>query len=347
MDANVEMVLRGKGEEVGPAEELNYNGSIESRLFRQNRLFSVAMLACLVAILLFFSGTMNVSEENIDQSLESLNDPVGEGVIREGLDNSVVAAGAALLKPHLHHSYPFKQEDKANNPSSPPVPPTATDTRVQEWLDAKVTLDDGVKFEVVRQLKHDPHSFTEGLAYVGGVLFESVGMYKQSALLVLDPATGDTLERYDMEAKYFAEGLTYVDGKLIQLTYQRKTGFIYNASNLKEAPRTFTFQSTTGEGWGLTYNPDQHELIMSDGSQFLHFWDPDTLQSKRKVAVTRQDGQSANNINELEFWRGRVLANVWFRDILLVIHPETGIVEKEYGEFAAIAHEHVVCSFSL
>ena len=81
----------------------------------------------------------------------------------------------------------------------------------------------------------------------------------------------------------------------------------------------------------MTYDPKKHELIESDGSQFLHFWDPDTMVEKRKVSVTRLDGSDANNINELEYWRGRVLANIWYTDILLVIHPESGIVEKEYG----------------
>ena len=206
------------------------------------------------------------------------------------------------------------------------------DETVKKWLDSKVSLHDGIKYEVISQLEHDKESFTEGLCFADGKLYESVGLWKQSALLVLDPKTGATLERFPMESKYFAEGLTYVNGKLIQLTYKFREGFIYDANNLAATPTKFRFNCTTNEGWGLTYDPNKHELIESDGSEFLHFWDPETMVQKRKVPVERLDGSVANNINELEFWRGRVLANIWYTDIILVIHPETGIVEKEYGK---------------
>lgn len=214
-----------------------------------------------------------------------------------------------------------------------PAAGNSSSTDVHAWLDSPVCIEDGVKFEVVQELHHDKKSFTEGLAFVNGVLYESVGMFGQSALLVVDPKTGDTLQRYDMESKFFAEGLAHVNGKLIQLTYKSNTGFIYNIKNLTEAPKRFEFHSTTNEGWGLTYDQKNNELIMSDGSEFLHFWDADTLKEKRKVSVTRMNGKRADDINELEFWRGRVIANVWYRDFILVINPETGIVEKEYGAF--------------
>lgn len=316
MDADVEMVQR-RSDEVGPAENLNSISLTETRIFRQNGFFAIAMMSFLVAILFFISnqyqGQLNIENENVESS---------EGEIPDGMNNSVVAEGATMLKPYRHKSH--------HNRTNSTLP--KTDLKVKQWLEAVVTVDDGIKYEVVKQLHHDNNSFTEGLTYANGVLYESVGLQRQSAILVLDPATGDTLERYDMDLEYFGEGLSYVDGKLIQLTYLKKTGLVYNASNLKQKPRTFTFQTTTGEGWGLTYDPVKHELIVSDGSEFLHFWDPETFQEKRKVAVMhRQAGAKANNINELEYWRGRVIANVWYRDILLVINPETGIIEKEYG----------------
>ena len=134
-----------------------------------------------------------------------------------------------------------------------------------------------------------------------------------------------------MEAKYFGEGLTYVNGKLIQLTYTAKKGFIYKVDNLGGEPETFDFNTTTGEGWGLTYDSRQHELVVSDGSEFLHFWDPDTLKPLRKLKVQRLDGSLAKNMNELEYWRGRILANIWYQDTICVINHRTGKVEKEYG----------------
>eukprot|EP00523_Entomoneis_sp_CCMP467_P019531 CAMPEP_0168822520 /NCGR_PEP_ID=MMETSP0726-20121227/10015_1 /TAXON_ID=265536 /ORGANISM="Amphiprora sp., Strain CCMP467" /LENGTH=306 /DNA_ID=CAMNT_0008875281 /DNA_START=66 /DNA_END=986 /DNA_ORIENTATION=+ len=203
--------------------------------------------------------------------------------------------------------------------------------KVQKWLDANVTLDDGVKYEIVKTLEHDKKAFTEGLCYVNGRLFESVGLNGKSDLRELDPDTGKKLHSHTMAHQYFGEGLTYVDGKLVQLTWQSKTGFKYDVDNIDAKPTTFPFSTTKNEGWGLTYDASKHVLIESDGSAFLHFWDASTMQQVRKVKVFRQDGNPAKNINELEFWRGKVLANIWFKDVIIVIDPETGYVEKEYN----------------
>jgi glutamine cyclotransferase len=324
MDTDVEMTKRDR-DEVGPAVELIEASPLHSRLLQQNRCFAVSLVVSLL-VLLYFTSTQYQAQ--VDRPLEAPSDQaVEDGDIKVNLDASAVADGANRVKKHSHHGYSLNATTGKGATDA-----TASDTKIQEWLDAVVSLGDGVKFEVVQQLKHDKSSFTEGLAFVDGVLYESVGMYQQSALLVLNATSGETLERYDMSGIYFAEGLTHVDGKLIQLTYKRSTGFIYDIKDLSTKPKTFEFHSTTGEGWGLTYDPVHHELIMSDGSEFLHFWDPDTMLQKRKVAVSLLDGSLANNINELEYWRGRIIANVWYRDILLVIHPETGKTEKEYGE---------------
>lgn len=152
----------------------------------------------------------------------------------------------------------------------------------------------------------------------------------------LDPQTGKVIESQPlpMGGKYFGEGLTIVNSKLYVLTYKARHGFIFDSKNISAPPEQFGFETTTGEGWGMTYDSSNHELIVSDGSEFLHFWDPDTIAVKRKVEVKRQNSKKSNNINELEWWRGRVLANIWYEDILIVIDPETGIVEKEYGKYS-------------
>ena len=202
---------------------------------------------------------------------------------------------------------------------------------IQEWLDAEVTLRDGIKYEVVQQMSHAPSSFTEGLTFANGKLYESIGLVRKSALLELDPETGETVSSTLLPSAVFGEGLTYFQGKFVQLTYKQRMGYIYDANDLSAAPTTFPFDTTTHEGWGITYDKDQHELIVSDGSAYLHIWDPDTMVEKRKVLVKLQNGRKATNINELEYWRGRVLANVWYEDNLLVINPLNGSVEKEYG----------------
>lgn len=211
---------------------------------------------------------------------------------------------------------------------------------VRQWLAASVTLKDGIKYEVVRRLEHDPSAFTEGLTFANGVLYESTGMRGASSIRTLNATTGRVVKSYPLDRKYFGEGLTYANGKLYQLTYKKKTGFIFNETDLSKPIETFQFHTTTGEGWGLTYDSQRNEFIVSDGSKYLHFWDGDTLEQIRKVEVKRQNRRKSKNVNELEWWRGRILANVWFQDIILVIHPETGVVEKEYGTLHTLFPVH-------
>ena len=133
-----------------------------------------------------------------------------------------------------------------------------------------------------------------------------------------------------MDSSLFAEGMTYYKDKLVQITWKSQRGFIYNTSNLEEIDN-FHFSTTNNQGWGISWDRCKDELVVTDGSENLHFWDPETMAEKRRISVTRMDGSKAKEMNEIEFWRGRVLANIWFEDVLLVINPETGIVEKEYG----------------
>lgn len=167
-------------------------------------------------------------------------------------------------------------------------------------------------------------------------------MNGHSKIQRLDPETGKVLESqpFPLGSKYFGEGLTVVDSKLYVLTYKAKRGFIFDPKNLSAQPDQFDFDTTTGEGWGMTYDASKHELVVSDGSKFLHFWDPNSFTLKRKVEVKRQNARDSKNINELEWWRGRVLANIWYEDILIAIDPETGVVEKEYGESSHADSRH-------
>lgn len=149
-----------------------------------------------------------------------------------------------------------------------------------------------------------------------------------------------------MESALFGEGMTWIPGnKLVQITWKSQRGFIYDAESL-DLIKEFKFSSTRKEGWGITWDACKNELIETDGSEFLHFWDPETMREKRKIAVNRLNGKPAKEMNEIEFWRGRVLANIWYEDVLLVINPETGIVEKEYGEFGMATDVPLVCCWN-
>lgn len=174
-----------------------------------------------------------------------------------------------------------------------------------------------------------PYSYRQGLTYARGKLFESAGRYGQSSVRIMDRDTADVEKKRKVE-RLFAEGMTYYKDTLVQITWKAQRGFIYNITDLRKID-TFTYKTTNDEGWGITWDRCNDELIVTDGSANLHFWDPDTMTEKRRVAVKRMDGSDAKEMNEIEFWRGRVLANVWYEDVILVINPETGVVEKEYG----------------
>lgn len=174
-------------------------------------------------------------------------------------------------------------------------------------------------YEIVNTYPHDPFCYTQGVLIKNGVFYESCGLYDQSSLRKVEPETGKVLAESNLDASYFAEGLTLLDGKLYQLTWQENTGFVYNAQNL-EALETFHYQS---QGWGLT--TDGSALLLSDGSNTLFRLDPTTFQVVRQVKVTYQQ-QPVERLNELEYIKGMVFANIYLTDTVAVINPEDGSV---------------------
>jgi glutamine cyclotransferase len=175
-------------------------------------------------------------------------------------------------------------------------------------------------YKVVNAFPHDPDAYTQGLIFRDGVLYESTGRNGKSTIRKVDLKTGKVLQQEKVEEKYFAEGLTELNGKLFQLTWQHGVGFIYDKATMK-------FQSTfrySGEGWGLTH--DGKRLILSDGvTEFLRFFDPATFQETGRIAV-RDQGAPVMNMNELEYVKGEVFANVWQTDRIARINPATGQV---------------------
>ncbi|MCX7591947.1 MAG: glutaminyl-peptide cyclotransferase, partial [Kiritimatiellae bacterium] len=157
---------------------------------------------------------------------------------------------------------------------------------------------------VVREIPHDGQAFTQGLAFENGRFYESTGLYGKSGLRVLDAETGALLGQKPLEPGYFGEGLTLFNNFLVQLTWREKTGFVYDAKTL-DLLLTFSYE---GEGWGLTF--DGVRLIMSDGTSTLRFLDPQTFRETGCVVVRDGDAPVAG-LNELEYVKGLVYANVW------------------------------------
>lgn len=182
-----------------------------------------------------------------------------------------------------------------------------------------VEMPRALTYEVVQAYPHDPQAFTQGLIYENGILYESTGLYGRSSLRQVDLETGEVLQQADLPEAYFAEGLTDWDDTLVQLTWREQVGFVYNQDDFTQIG---TFDYPT-EGWGLTQDGDR--LIMSDGSSTLFFLDPETYAVTETVSVTDQ-GQEIVNINELEWVRGEIFANIWQTDDIIRIDPETGEV---------------------
>jgi glutaminyl-peptide cyclotransferase len=174
-------------------------------------------------------------------------------------------------------------------------------------------------YRVVRSYPHDPKAFTQGLQYVDGFLYEGTGLNGSSSIRKVKLETGEVVQRRDIARAYFGEGITVWKMDLIQLTWQSNVAFVYDKTTF--APRrTFKYK---GEGWGLTH--DGTNLIMSDGTDELRVLDPATFAERRRIKVTAVD-KPLRNLNELEFMKGEILANVWTTDSVARVAPETGHV---------------------
>lgn len=174
-------------------------------------------------------------------------------------------------------------------------------------------------YTVVRTYPHDPNAFTQGLQYLDGVIYEGTGLNGRSSVRRVKFETGEVLQQRATRPEHFGEGITIWQSDLIQLTWQSGLAFVYDRSTLTPR-RTFTY---AGEGWGLTH--DNVSLIMSDGTETLRFLDPTTFKERRRLKVTA-GGVPVARLNELEFVKGEVFANIWQTDHVARIDPKSGRV---------------------
>ena len=181
---------------------------------------------------------------------------------------------------------------------------------------AKVEL---YKIEVVKAYPHDTGSYTQGLFWHDGSLYESTGLNGKSTFRKVDLQSGQALTKLPFNKKYFVEGSVILGDKLYILTWTNKVIFIYDANTL-EYRSTYSYPR---EGWGLT--TDGKSLISSDGSSRIYFLTPE-LKFERSINVTL-NGRAVRYLNELEWIDGRIWANVYTTDTIVIINPDTGIVE--------------------
>ncbi len=178
---------------------------------------------------------------------------------------------------------------------------------------------DVIRHEVVAVYPHDPNAYTQGLYFENGFLFEGTGRNGQSYLRRVDLQTGTVLQEAVLPSQFFGEGIVAFGDRIYQLTWTSRTGFIYDKESF-EVRAQFSYSR---EGWGLT--EDGTHLIMSDGSAYLYFLDPDSLELTRQIEVTDANGP-IRQLNELEYIGDHVYANVWYTNQILKISPETGQV---------------------
>jgi glutaminyl-peptide cyclotransferase len=173
--------------------------------------------------------------------------------------------------------------------------------------------------EIVHTYPHDSSAFTEGLFYLNGFLYESTGRQQHSSIRRVRLDTGEVVQKLDIPAQFFGEGIVNWKGHLVSLTWQSQTGFVFDLSTFR-LQRQFHYM---GEGWALTQ--DGKRIIMSDGSSELRFLDPGTLKETSRLQVTF-DGRPTRNVNELEWVKGEIFANVWKTNWIIRIDPNTGHV---------------------
>lgn len=205
-------------------------------------------------------------------------------------------------------------------PAAPPPEVTAMPQRTAVTTVQTSTLAvPTYSYKILNTYPHDPQAYTEGLLIENGILYEGTGQNGQSTLRKVDLTTGKVLQSVALPTEYYGEGIVSFGERMFQLTWQSHTGFVYDKATFAQLG-TFSYPT---EGWGLTH--DNTHLIMSDGTPTLYFIDPQTLQITGQISVT-DAGSPVMKINELEYIKGEVYANIWQTDRIARIDPATGHV---------------------
>ena len=192
-------------------------------------------------------------------------------------------------------------------------------TALQQEKSPVVELPIRLQLSLVATHPHDARAFTQGLEFREGELLESTGHYGQSTLRRVEIATGKVLQHISLARQYFGEGITVFNDKIYMLTWQEKTCFVYDRETFRQE-KAFSYQ---GEGWGLT-NDGTH-LIMSDGTSTIRFLNPENFQLVRTINV-REDNKRVTQLNELEYIRGEIWANMLGSKYIVRINPTDGRV---------------------
>jgi glutamine cyclotransferase len=197
----------------------------------------------------------------------------------------------------------------------------------KEYHNQKITVFSNLKpesfnYQVKNTFVHDPDAYTQGLIFEDGFLYESTGQKGTSSLRKVGVSTGKVLKQIDLDDQYFGEGIAILGNEIFMLTYTSLKGFVYDKTTFEQL-RTFEFNSFQSEGWGLTAIGDS--LVMSDGSENLYFLDPTTMVETSRIQVY-DEFKPIKQLNELEYINGKIYANIYHSDEIVIIDPRTGQV---------------------
>lgn len=246
-------------------------------------------------------------------------------------DTTSTASTETVPEPETVPPDPTSTAPDASSTSTSGPATTATGTESTETAEAEVRF---LEPSIHAEYPHAPDAFTQGLEFHDGLLLESTGLEGESSMRRVDPTTGEVLDIDPVQADFFAEGFTVVDGRINQLTWKSGTLIVRDVDTLDETDRI----AYSGEGWGLC--DDGTRLVMSDGSDRLTFRDRTTFEETGSVAVTFQ-GEAVVDLNELECVDGTVWANIWQSDVILGIDPNTGRTETVVDVSSLVPEQYV------
>ncbi len=177
-------------------------------------------------------------------------------------------------------------------------------------------------YKIINTFPHDKEAYTQGLEFYNGFLYEGTGRKGTSSIRKVELETGKVLQQQDIDAQYFGEGITIFNNKLHQLTWQSGIGFVYDLETF-EKEKDFKYTKSR-EGWGLTNNGEK--LIKTDGTERIWFLNPETLLEESYIeAYTNK--QKVEKLNELEYVNGKIYANIWQKNSILIVNATSGKVE--------------------
>ena len=258
-----------------------------------------------------------------------------------GADQQYLAPDLPLLPPNTSSTAavvslsPGEQDENIPEGDTSEVADPQTDSEAENGDEQPTTTTQGGGAEdesleplatlipvMVKELNHDPTAFTQGLEYYEGRLFESTGAPsgRTSTIRELDPESGGAVHSQELGDDLFGEGITFVNGRIIQLTWRDGVAIIWDPDDFNKLGE-FSYE---GEGWGICY--DGSRLVVSDGSEELHFRDPETFKRAGNPVTVTLEGETLPSLNELECVDGRVWANVWQTDMIVEIDPVSGKV---------------------